>query len=329
MPSRLYGIAGRQLVSDLSMAELEAFRLLGDHRIDLKVTDNSQFSGPTQVVFRGPAELGPRRFELECIAGEGGLELSVADHGRFVIDRRGGRITFVRGPQAEEPSAVSELVLGPALSLALALQNVWSLHASAVETGGRALAFLGVSGIGKSTLAHELPAVSNGYCRCVADDVLPITLAADGVQALPRFPQLKYPPDRQPGAGVPASLPLVGIYLLTPRTSGAVTVEPVNGYAAVLALVRHTHCTRLFPQELLRRHFDFCSRLVSAVPVWRLSYPKRRSIWPDVEAALRSAHKPGSAARVRGGMGVAAADDHLEWSFSSQSPSRQGHLSRV
>ena len=106
--------------------------------------------------------------------------------------------------------------------------------------------------------------------------------------ALPRFPQLKYGPDRQPGAAMPPRLPLAAVYLLEPSSDAAAEVkaEPLTGCAAMLALVRHTMAARLFTAELLRRHTELCARLAGRVPVRRLIYPHEHEILARVEEVL-------------------------------------------
>ncbi|MRR12527.1 hypothetical protein EG835_08705, partial [bacterium] len=79
------------------------------------------------------------------------------DGGVIVLDGRSGQGTL------------GSLALRRALPFALALRGHVVLHASAVEAGGGAVAFVGESGIGKSTLARELGALG---CRVLSDDLL-------------------------------------------------------------------------------------------------------------------------------------------------------------
>jgi hypothetical protein len=66
------------------------------------------------------------------------------------------------------------------LPLAAALRGLEILHASAVEMAGRAVAFLGSSGVGKTTLATRI--VARG-ARLVTDDVLAVDVANGAVRA--------------------------------------------------------------------------------------------------------------------------------------------------
>ncbi|MEM7354872.1 MAG: hypothetical protein AAF657_28950 [Acidobacteriota bacterium] len=290
---RFYRIAGQHVSSDVSLSELQGFR--SRERLDpgtLRVDRPTGLAATRpQIVFRGPVALGHHHFDLECSSLSEGLALTVADQGRITISGDGEHIA-VEPCATAQPSAINELVLGPSLTLALAMQNVWCLHASAVEIDGHLVAFLAVSGTGKSTLARALPDTPSGPFRLAADDVLPVAMDRERVQALPRFPQLKYRPDQQPGIGLPASLGLAGIYLLdTEGSPTGIELERITGHAAALALVRHTHCASLFTSELLLQHLDFCALLATQIPIWRLAYPKRLALLPWVAKLLQSQHR--------------------------------------
>ena len=90
-------------------------------------------------------------------------------------DRAGADVTFRAEPDADE-AVIAKIRAGLADALLAHLRGETSLHASAVARDGRALAFLGRSGDGKSTLAAHL--CQRGFAL-VADDVLRVT-ARDG-----------------------------------------------------------------------------------------------------------------------------------------------------
>jgi hypothetical protein len=155
----------------------------------------------------------------------------------------------------------------------LALQGVFCLHASAVLIKGRAVLFIGESGVGKSSLATYGEQI--GAWRRVSDDV---TAAAKDFDVLPHFPQLKLPPEAQAGLDVPESLPLAAIYLLNvPEDAGApVYVQAMSERESVAALVRHTVAARVFNGALLVRHLDYCTALAHTIDVMKVIYPHRR-----------------------------------------------------
>ena len=86
----------------------------------------------------------------------------------FVGDRNVAEITAHLHPGADR-GLVRVLAAGAVIAVHLKLRHELVMHASAVQLDGRALAFVGASGMGKSTLAAVL--CRNG-CDLVSDDVL-------------------------------------------------------------------------------------------------------------------------------------------------------------
>lgn len=238
-----------------------------------------------EPVYDGPGWLAGSWRRVRCWAGNGHYRLVVEPAIRVVIHGGGGWI-HLDDDLAPGPTALAEeVLLGPALSLALAIRNTWLLHASAARGGGRVLAFIGRSGLGKSTLAaflHQQP----GWQR-LADDVLPVRGGPEGLQALPRFPQLKLPLSDQPGAMAPSELPLQAIYLLAAaRADAPVVLEPLCGRTAVLALLAHTAAARLFDRRLLEQHLAFCAHVALQTPMRLLRYPRRVEMLSQVQQVL-------------------------------------------
>lgn len=86
----------------------------------------------------------------------------------FVGDRNLAEITAHLHPGADR-GLVRVLAAGAVIAVHLKLRHELVMHASAVQLDDRALAFVGASGMGKSTLAAVL--CRNG-CDLVSDDVL-------------------------------------------------------------------------------------------------------------------------------------------------------------
>jgi len=179
-----------------------------------------------------------------------------------------------------------DIFLGPALVLALAMRNSWSLHASAAMFQKQTTVFLGESGQGKSTLAAYL---DESNWKRVADDILPATLEDTGAQIWPRFPQLKLPPDKQPGMNFPEQLPLDRICVLASVDENAnPEIELLRPGQAIQVLLSHTAGTRLFEPKLLKKHLDFCAGVAEQVPVYRLANPHRKDALPMVKELLEN-----------------------------------------
>jgi hypothetical protein len=87
------------------------------------------------------------------------------------------RAIVVPDPSADL-SFVTMLITGNVLAFVLAMKGACVLHASAVRSNGVALAIVGPSGMGKSTMAAWLCSVGAGF---VSDDVLHVRLSSDDV----------------------------------------------------------------------------------------------------------------------------------------------------
>lgn len=215
-----------------------------------------------------------------------GLRLQIAGAGEFSVTADGTAAIALEPAMAD--GTLAEVLLGPPLVLALAIHGVWCLHASAVSVEGCVVAFAGESGNGKSTLAASLNGAGGGGWRRLADDTLPVSLDAEGLLALPHFPQLKLPAAEQHPVDAPARLPLAGVFVIAPpEGESAVTVRLLARREAMQALIRHTVAARLFDRPLLAAHLDFCAEAAARVPVWRLGYPHRREALPQVREAIR------------------------------------------
>jgi hypothetical protein len=241
-----------------------------------------------EPLFRGVAWLGSAERLVTCWSGPAGYRLQVEAIGEFTVGPQGESVGW-RRQENNHHQAFFETLLGPPLILSLALRGTWCLHASAVARHGRAIAFMGDSGRGKSTLAAFLADEIDGGWQRIADDILPITAGPAGVTASPHFPQLKLPLKARPSPDLPAQIPLAAIYLLerpSPEddNQAAVRIEPLNRYRATLALIGHTVAARLFDKSLLACHTHFCAD--AAVPVHRLTYPHRYDLLPQIAALI-------------------------------------------
>jgi len=98
-----------------------------------------------------------------------------------------GEVVVAPGAGAS-PTEVRLFLLGTVLGFLCHLRGVFPLHASAVSIDGRAVAFCGVSGAGKSTTAAHL--VQRGH-RLLSDDVCAIDTGQGDPRVFPTFPRLK------------------------------------------------------------------------------------------------------------------------------------------
>jgi len=211
----------------------------------------------------------------------GGCNVYIALGGQDLIPLKAGR------PKKIITGRDREILLGPALVLALALRGTWCLHASAAMIGERLTVFLGESGAGKSTLAAYL--VNNKASRwaLVADDILPVTVSRKGLLAWPRFPQLKLPAQQQPGTSLPESLPVSRICVLVDDVGRAKPeLKSIPSLQAAQVLLNHTAGTRLFDPGLLTDHLAFCAQAAKKAPMYQLPYTRQKAALPAIKQAL-------------------------------------------
>lgn len=201
-----------------------------------------------------------------------------------------------------------------ALPLWLESAGVPLLHASAVSLGERAVAFVGQSGIGKSTLCAGL--VDAG-CNFVADDGLPLEEDEHGDwRCPPGSPWLRLWPSALDRLGIPAAdlaraqpsvdkrlLPgghdspgataggpkLAAVYVLMGRgeSAGGPTMRPCTPREALVRLIEHSLAGAPvaalgWAAPRLRR----LARVATRIPVHTLSLPAGTSRWRRIREAI-------------------------------------------
>src|SRR5205807_5031958 len=125
-----------------------------------------------------------RPIEIRARAGE--ALLAWKDVGKLAI--RAGKQIVVEANDDADAAMLRRFVVGPALAALLVQRGLLVLHASAVAVGDGAIAFLGMAGQGKSTMASAM--YEHGHA-VVSDDVVPVLRDGDRCVTLPGFPQLK------------------------------------------------------------------------------------------------------------------------------------------
>lgn len=225
------------------------------------------------------------------LTAEGTL-LSVTKVGRFLI-RDGRQIIIDPAPAASERN-LRLFLLGSAIGALLHQRGLLPLHANAIDLGGRAVAFSGHSGAGKSTIAawfHD-----RGH-RILADDVCVIGFDEAGRPiAYPGIPRLRLwrealeASGRDAGAydrsfddmdkydvptatdASPEPLPLAAIYLLrrAGEEGGDAAIDRLTGVDAVDTLVSNTYRgAYLSTIGRTGEHLAACLRVARAVPIFR------------------------------------------------------------
>jgi hypothetical protein len=273
-PSHRYLLFGLQLDSDFPLPEL--FEGVADCPADVTIE-----SGPVPV--EGIFEPGDH-------AVPGGSLLVVEDAAHYFV-QGGSRIVVQRSEGAAERN-VRLFLLGSAFGLLIHQRRLLPLHANAVEIEGRIVAFMGESGVGKSTLAAWF--ADRGFAL-IADDVAVVDFGSGQPMILPGLPRLRLweqvieATGRNPSdfalsfEGDPTYdkrdvlLPSEKV-ASEPRELGAIVLlgregasfEPVLGAAAAEAVVSNTYRgAYVRTLRTVRDHWELCTRLVQKVPVYR------------------------------------------------------------
>jgi hypothetical protein len=227
----------------------------------------------------------------------------------FRARRDGGCLEIYAYPDAE-PSSISFALLRGVLPRLLHLRGIPCLHGSAVRVGNGAVAFLGASGQGKSTVVASL--VARGF-PLVTDDTLPLRMAKDASTVLvgPGLPEIRLYPGSAGIAGVtahvlpaapgqtkgrwypapaqlePGPLPLERIYLLRPvdRPTQAIAAsgpvdqpgrtgpgEHLTGTEAFRALTENSFWLNSAETSALANDMTFLARVATDVPIRWLDY---------------------------------------------------------
>jgi hypothetical protein len=277
-----YRPAGQDFYLPNPIPELEPFKGKNEAGMEVQKWDGNH---PTYFITHTTGWVAGTQRTVEVYGSEIGFLLKVEECGEYLIAPRGeaiGRPDW----QCDSRQMDREILLGPVIVLALALKNVWSLHASAAMYNENIIAFLGESGMGKSTLAAYL-SKRTGW-QLVADDILPVK-DENGLRVLPRFPQLKLPMDAQPGVDLPEHLPLKYLCVLEhAKLESMPDMKKMTPAQTVQAFLSHIAGARMFNAELLAKHLCFSAQAAAQVTAFKLTYPRRREALPGIKELLEN-----------------------------------------
>ena len=212
--------------------------------------------------------------------------LSIENVGIFRICN-GKEIIIITAPEADI-RRIRRFIIGTALAILLYQRGSLVLHACTVNIDDHAVAFLGFSGSGKSSIAAALH--TRGY-GVLTDDVTVVEMIDDQPVVLPGFPQLKLDLESSKAIGCDVDelqlidginekygyrldhgftdtpLRLERIYVLgeNPR-SGIELLSPQNAAIRIISLSVPTIWTQLRDPN----HFKQCINLANLVPVYLL-----------------------------------------------------------
>jgi hypothetical protein len=240
-----------------------------------------------------------------------------------VLDRGLTRAT-VHPMAGADPELLPVLLSGNLLAFVLAMRGEAVLHASAVQVGSEALAFIGASGMGKSTMATLLCAAG---ARLVTDDVLRLDLTSTpptcalgatelrlrkGADLLAEqfgsAPGVRTTGDaRQALTAAPATtedLPLAALVVPVPDHSRERRTAEVTRLSAKDAMVLLAQFPRLLgweDAEVSRRAFHQLADVVDRVPVHAAVLPWGPPFPEDIAAQVLDAVGLSADERARAG----------------------------
>lgn len=221
--------------------------------------------------------------------------------------RGGNEIVIDPMPDADD-RALRLAIVGPLLGVILAQRGRFVLHASSVAIDGKAAAFAGPSGRGKSTLVAALASAGHPL---IADDMSVIDTSGAAPVVQPGFPRVKLWPDSASALAhdvdalplihpertkrslqVPASfhaepLPLARCYLLEDGDEESVT-EPA-GSEAILSLIKTTYqASWMHESGVSGSNLLQCGALVRSGVVRRLRRRRSFDALPEVIRFIES-----------------------------------------
>ena len=238
---------------------------------------------------------------------DGGYLLRFPELADFEISADAQRVTCVPAPEVSEGTAL-HLYLNQVLPLVLSKLGKLVFHASAVEISGGAVAFVGESGRGKSTLAASF-AVSG--CRFLTDDGLVVEPSGENFEALPSHPSIRLWEDSEVALIPPAARrappvhytskarfladedlafcevprPLRRVYFLGDGSAERLEIRRLSAAETLVEWVKHSFLLDIEEQPRLASHFDQVAALANRPIHYHLDFPRRF----DELAAVRQA----------------------------------------
>jgi hypothetical protein len=302
-----YGVYGITLRSQIELA-LPEYPSGGLAEIELRMLEPSFFS---EAVKGAPLKLS--RFSTYQYAhlNDGASYVRWEDIGEFLVSSDGRLITC--GHLSDVPGESFQVyLLGQALSFALVRSGFEPFHATCVVINGEAVAFVGDSGFGKSSLAAYF---LNSGDKLLTDDLLLLQERPEGYLAYPGPPRIKLRPDMahkflgEVGGGVPMNrktpkliLPLGrdricespvllrAIYELSPphemKDRQKVEFESLTSRDAFVELSCNTFNYVILDGDRVHRQFKETTRIANSIPMKRLMHPRSLDSLPSVREAI-------------------------------------------
>lgn len=244
----------------------------------------------------------------EFYRADGGYLLRFPQLADFLVSADACTVTSFPAPEVPEGTA-RHLYLNQVLPLVLSKLGKLVFHASAVEIGSGAVAFVGESGRGKSTLAASF-AVSG--CRFLTDDGLVVQPSGEGFEVLPSHPSIRLWDDSEAALIPPAARrappvhytskarfladdelafceeprPLRRVYFLGDGSAERLEMRRLSAAETLVEWVKHSFLLDIEEQPRLASHFDQVAALANRPIHYHLDFPRRYDELSAVRQAI-------------------------------------------
>lgn len=209
---------------------------------------------------------------------------------------------------ATEGAAWQALYEQQVVPLALAQAGAPVFHGGAVTIDGAAVAFVGRSGLGKSTLVTAFAARGHAF---FADDCLLLEESDGGLVVKPHVANVRLWPDSMAavapagcdiqrtegspkphvvaGRNIPHAvdaLPLRKVYVLGEGAAAQPSLVPLSPADAVIGWASNRFLLDIKDRQQLAENLRWAARTVAHIPACRLDYPRRYDALDAVVAAV-------------------------------------------
>ena len=231
----------------------------------------------------------------------------------FEVSADGTRVTAYPEP-GTDPNTVEHLYINQLVPLALSRQSRPAFHASVVTMDGGAVAFLGKTGMGKSTLAASFALSGTTF---LTDDALIIEESDEGCRARPSHPSIRLWDDSVKALAhaevqktVPISYshkarllagealtycdeprPLLAALVLENTGVQSVSIRDLTGLDRYLGWLENSFLLDIEDRDMLAQHFEWTHRISGIVPTFGLDYPRDYGMLANVRRAVRQVVK--------------------------------------
>ncbi len=253
-----------------------------------------------KLILKSGAQFSEHPIDYQLL-DDGSVYIRFFDRLRFWVSKNGRLIFHEKIPSKQNAAAphVPPIIFlqTNVLSFSLIKLGYEAFHASAVKFEDKAVAFLGESGYGKSTLAA---CFFREKFDLLTDDIFAIQKRSGSFWTPPGVPQIKLWPTPakkflkhivpagkmspiakklifrlKPGDMSRKSIRVGLIYVLWPRfkTGGSIRIKNLKPKDSVIALIKSSHNLVLQDSARLQQQLRFTSKLVQRIPIRAVSYP--------------------------------------------------------